>query len=134
MKYLWLTKFFSSYFKKGNKLTFLFYGSINFLLTNFILQINILFLPTILAAFISQLFNLNFGFYSYGLKVFKVNYLSKNRYLRYIFLHLFLWNINWILIDLINSYNVSKNLAALIVLPFLAVISYVYQKRIVFID
>ena len=134
MKYLLPTKFYSSYFKKGNKSLFLFYGSINFLLTNFILQINILFLPTILATFLSQFFNFNFGFYSYGIKVFKVKNLSKNKYLRYIFLHIFLWNINWILINLINSYNVSKNLAALIVLPFLAVISYVYQKRIVFID
>ena len=68
------------------------------------------------------------------IKVFKVKCLSKNRYFRYIFLHIFLWNINWLLIDFINSYNVSKNLAALIVLPFLAVISYLYQKKIVFID
>ena len=134
MKHSRFISFRNSELKRRKKVLFIFYGSINFFLTNLILQINILFLPTVMATFISQVFNLNFGFYSYGIKVFKVKCLSKNRYFRYIFLHIFLWNINWLLIDFINSYNVSKNLAALIVLPFLAVISYLYQKKIVFID
>ena len=119
--------------RDNKKVLFLLYGFINFLSTNFLLQISLLFLPIFFATFISQIFNLNFGFYLYGLKVFKVKFLSKRNYLKYLFFHLFLWILNWFLINFIYSFNVSKNLAALLVLPFLALISFVYQKNIVFI-
>ena len=115
------------------KVLFLICGLINLLITNFLLQISLLFLPTIFATFISQIFNLNFGFYLYGLKVFKVKFLGKKIYLKYLFLHLFMWILNWFFINFIYSFNISKNLAALFVVPFLALISYVYQKNIVFI-
>ena len=115
------------------KVLFLIYGLINLLITNFLLQISLLFLPTIFATFISQIFNLNFGFYLYGLKVFKVKFLDKKIYLKYLFFHFLLWILNWFLINYIYSYNISKNLAALFVVPFLALISFVYQKNIVFI-
>ena len=121
-------------FREDKKALFLIYGLINVLSTNLILQISLLFLPIIFATFISQIFNLNFGFYLYGLKVFKVKLFSKKIYLKYLYFHLFLWIVNWFLINIIYSYNVSKNLAALLVLPFLALISFVYQKNIVFIN
>jgi len=120
--------------KDNKKILFLIYGLINVLSTNLLLQISLLFFPIIFATFISQIFNLNFGFYLYGLKVFKVKLFSKKIYLKYLFFHLFLWILNWFLINIIYSYNVSKNLAALLVLPFLALISFVYQKNIVFIN
>ena len=120
-------------FRDDKKALFLIYGLINVLSTNLILQISLLFLPIIFATFISQIFNLNFGFYLYGLKVFKVKFLSKKIYIKYLFFHLLLWILNSFLINIIYSYNVSKNLAALSVLPFLALISFVYQKNIVFI-
>ena len=121
------------YLRDNKKVLFLIYGFINFLSTNLLLQISLLFLPIFFATFISQIFNLNFGFYLYGLKVFKVKFLSKRIYFKYLFFHLFLWILNWFLINFIYSFNVSKNLAALLVLPFLALISFVYQKNIVFI-
>ena len=117
----------------NKKVLFLIYGLLNVLTTNLLLQISLLFLPTIFATFISQIFNLNFGFYLYGLKVFKVKFLSKKIYFKYLFFHFFLWILNWFFINFIYSYNVSKNLAALFVLPFLALISFMYQKNIVFI-
>ena len=120
-------------FSENKKVLFLIYGLINVLSTNLILQISLLFIPIIFATLISQIFNLNFGFYLYGLKVFKVKFLSKKIYIKYLFFHLLLWILNWFLINVIYSYNVSKNLAALFVLPFLALISFVYQKNIVFI-
>ena len=120
-------------FRENKKVLFLIYGLINVLSTNLILQISLLFLPIIFATLISQIFNLNFGFYLYGLKVFKVKFLNKEIYIKYLFFHLLLWIFNWFLINVIYSYNVSKNLAALFVLPFLALISFVYQKNIVFI-
>ena len=120
-------------FRDDKKALFLIYGLINVLSTNLILQISLLILPIIFATLISQIFNLNFGFYLYGLKVFKVKFLSRKIYIKYLFFHLLLWILNCFFINIIYSYNVSKNLAALFVLPFLALISFVYQKNIVFI-
>ena len=116
----------------NKKVLFLIYGLVNVLITNLLLQIFLFFFPIFFATLISQIFNLNFGFYLYGLKVFKVGFLGKKIYLKYLFFHLFLWILNWFLINFIYSYNISKNLAALFVVPFLALISYVYQKNIVF--
>ena len=120
-------------FRDDKKALFFIYGLINVLSTNLILQISLLILPIIFATLISQIFNLNFGFYLYGLRVFKVKFLSRKIYIKYLFFHLLLWILNYFFINIIYSYNVSKNLAALFVLPFLALISFVYQKNIVFI-
>ena len=60
--------------------------------------------------------------------------ITENIYFKYLQFHIILWVLNWILINFISSYNVSKNLAALFVMPLLALISFVYQKNIVFID
>ena len=119
--------------KNNKKVLFLIYGLVNVLITNLLLQIFLLFFPISFATLISQIFNLNFGFYLYGSKVFKVKFLGKKIYFKYLSFHLFLWILNWFLINFIYSYNISKNLAALFVLPFLALISFVYQKNIVFI-
>ena len=117
----------------NKKVLFLIYGLVNVLITNLLLQILLFFFPIFIATLISQIFNLNFGFYIYGFKVFKVKFLGKKIYLKYLFLHLLIWILNWFLINFIYSFNISKNLAALFVVPFLALISYVYQKNIVFI-
>tara|TARA_A100001035_G_C27642613_1_gene435331 strand:+ start:380 stop:787 length:408 start_codon:yes stop_codon:yes gene_type:complete len=117
----------------NNKVLFLIYGLVNVVITNLLLQLFLLFFPIFFSTLISQIFNLNFGFYLYGLKVFKVKFLGKKIYFKYLFFHLFLWILNWFLINFIHSYNISKNLAALFVVPILALISFVYQKNIVFI-
>ncbi len=117
----------------NKKVLFLIYGLVNVSVTNLLLQILLLFSPIFFATLLSQIFNLNFGFFLYGMKVFKVKFLCKKIYFKYLFFHFFLWILNWFLINLIYSYNISKNLAALFVVPFLALISFVYQKNIVFI-
>ena len=113
---------------------FIYYGILNTIITNILLQISLLFLPIVLSTFISQIFNLNFGYFLYGKKVFRVKYLRKKQYIKYVIVNLFIWNINWILISILNSYNISKNLAALIVIPFLALISFKYQKHFIFVE
>ena len=118
--------------KNNKKFLFLIYGLVNVLITNFLLQIFLLFSPIFFSTLLSQTFNLNFGFYLYGRKVFKVKFLCKKIYFKYLFFHFFLWILNWFLINFIYSFNISKNLAALFLVPFLALISYVYQKNIVF--
>ena len=72
------------------------------------------------------------GYYLYGKKVFGVKSLRNIYFLKYIFLNIVIWNLNWIVINNINSYNISKNIASLILVPFLALISFVFQKRFVF--
>ena len=121
-------------FIKSRKSLFLFYGIINMLMTNFLLQISLLFFPILIATLFSQIFNLNFGFYLYGKKVFEVKYLRKRYYFKYLIINFFLWNMNWIFISFLNSFNISKNLSALIVIPFLALISFVYQKYFIFAE
>ena len=120
-------------FRQDKKLLFIFYGILNTLLTNILLQITLLLFPIILSTFISQIFNLNFGYYLYGKKVFHVKYFRRAQYLKYLISNFIIWNINWILISGLNSYNISKNIAALIVIPFLALISFMYQKYFIFI-
>ena len=79
-----------------------------------------------------KIFNLNFGYYLYTKKVFKVRVIKKKQYLKYLIMHFLIWNINWFCIDIINKIGFSKNLAALLMLPFLAVISYLCQNYIIF--
>ena len=131
-----LAKFFASIetnLREDEKLLFIFYGILNTFFTNIILQIILFFFPIILSTFISQIFNVNFGYFLYGKKVFQVKYLRKKHYLKYLISNFIIWNINWILISTLNSYNISKNLAALIVIPFLALISFMCQKHFIFV-
>ena len=119
--------------RKNKKLLFIFYGILNTFFTNILLQVSLFFFPIILSTLMSQIFNLNFGYYLYGKKVFQVKYFTKKQYLKYLISNFIIWNINWIFISSLISYNISKNLAAFLVIPFLALISFVYQKNIVFI-
>tara|TARA_Y100000589_G_scaffold208783_1_gene196913 strand:- start:293 stop:679 length:387 start_codon:yes stop_codon:yes gene_type:complete len=116
----------------NKKKLFIFYGLINTIFTNLLLQILLIFLSTVFSTFISQIFNLNFGYYLYTKKVFKVRVIKKKQYLKYLIMHFLIWNINWFCIDIINKIGFSKNLAALLMLPFLAVISYLCQNYIIF--
>ena len=119
-------------FLLNKKQLFIFYGLINTIFTNLLLQILLIFLSTVFSTFISQIFNLNFGYYLYTKKVFKVRVIKKKQYLKYLIMHFLIWNINWFCIDIINKIGFSKNLAALLMLPFLAVISYLCQNYIIF--
>ena len=98
--------------KGGIKTLFLIFGLINVLLTNLIIQIFLVFL--------------------YGKKVFGLKTLNQFHLYKYILLNIFIWNLNWILISNLNFIGFSKNVVALILLPPLALISYLFQRKIVF--
>ena len=114
-------------------LRFIFFGAFNTIFTNIILQVLLFLIPTIYAALASQIFNFSFGFYFYGKKVFGIKSLKNSFFIRYIFLNILIWKLNWFLINTINSYNISKNVASLIVIPLLALISFGFQKSFVFL-
>ncbi len=76
--------------------------------------------------------NFFIGYYLYGKKVFRVRKMSINNFISYFLLTILLWNMNWKLIEHFHSFGISKNIVSLLIIPFLALISYVTQKYIIF--
>ena len=124
-------KFIFSFFKR--KILFIIFGLINVLLSNIILQILLLYNSILFSTFFSQSFNFLFGYYFYGKKVFSVRVLNRTHFLKYLFLNIILWNSNWLIINHLSLLGYSKNLIALLIIPFLALISYSLQRYIIFI-
>ena len=118
---------------KGRKRLFLFYGFVNFLVTNSVLHLLLLVIPIFLATIVSQIMNLVIGFYLYGKKVFKMNNLTYKELNKYIFLASFIWILNYISIRFMYENGINKNLAAILTLPFLVLISYFFQKKYIFV-
>ena len=116
----------------GKKRLFLIYGIFNFLITNITLQLSLLFLPTLIATVLSQIVNLIIGYYIYGKKVFKLKRLNNLVFKKYFFLAAILWLLNFGLIQTFFYYGVSKNLTAILIIPFLVIISFLSQKNYVF--
>lgn len=129
--------FFERYFfnfKNKTKSKFLFFGILNFLITQIILGLSLLLIPVYLATFISQITNLIIGYYLYSRFVFdfKKKYISKN-FILYLSYAILIWLINWLTIYFINiNFNINKNLIAILLIPFLVVFSYLVQKNIIF--
>ena len=117
------------------QIKFLLIGIANVFITNFFLQLFLLYFPTSISTFISQHINIFLGLNLYGKYVFKVKKIRKRNIVRYLLVAYLLWIANWFSIDWIyTSYGFSKNLSALFVLPLLAIISYFLQKLFIFKD
>ena len=114
------------------KKLFIVFGFFNFLITNFILQISLLFTPILFSTILSQIINLLIGYYLYGKRVFKLNKLNNLVFRKYFVLAFILWILNFGIIRSFLYFGVNKNITALLVLPLLVVISYFFQKRFVF--
>lgn len=119
-------------FRKEMPFRFIYFGIFNVLLSNLILQILLQYVNSIIATFFSQLVNFCLGYYLYGSKVFRFKLERINTFIKYLILVIFLWNSNWILIEIFHSFGISKNIIAIVIVPFLALISYLSQKNIVF--
>ena len=120
-------------FSKGRKRLFLFYGIINFLITNLVLHLLLLVIPIFLATIASQITNLIIGFYLYGKKVFKMKNLTYQEFRKYILLASFNWTLNYVSIRFMYENGINKNLAAIFMIPFLVLISYSFQRKYIFI-
>ena len=116
----------------GRKRRFLGYGALNVLATNAVLQGLLLVMGTGLATFLSQLLNVGLGFVLYGKRVFRVERLQKRSALSYAVMALCLWWCNWAGIDWLAGLGLTRNLAALILIPVLAALSYAVQKLVIF--
>ena len=118
---------------RGRKRLFLFYGIANFLITNAVLHLLLLLIPIFLATILSQATNLAIGFYLYGKKVFKMNNLTYKEFSKYILLALLNWILNYVSIKILYENGIHKNLAAILNIPFLVLISYFFQKKYIFV-
>ena len=116
----------------GRKRRFLGYGVLNVLATNLVLQGLLLVMATGLATFLSQLLNVALGFVLYGKRVFRVDRLQKRSALAYALMALALWWCNWAGIDWLAGLGLTRNLAALLLIPVLAAVSYAVQKLVIF--
>ena len=117
--------------KQGKK--FLLYGILNFLITNIFLQIFLLFLDVWTSAILSQIINSLIGYQLYSRYVFKINTYGNYLFIKYILFAIITYILNAKLIILISSnFLISKNLSALILVPFLASFSFFSQKFFVF--
>ncbi|MDC3232477.1 hypothetical protein OA981_02910 [Prochlorococcus sp. AH-716-A09] len=116
----------------NEKRLFLFYGIINFFITNFVLHISLLILPTLISTSLSQFVNIFSGYYLYGKKVFKFNKLGNIVFRKYVLLAFILWILNYSFIQTLFQLGVNKNLTAIMIIPFLVAISYLTQKNYVF--
>ena len=100
---------------------------------NILLQILLIFIDVSKATLLAQLIGMIIGFFVYGKFVFKNKELSLVKLIKYSFTTLFIWIVNWNGILLFISLGFNKNIAALLLIPFLASLSYFIQKKRVFI-
>ena len=121
---------------KGQKRLFLFWGIINLFITNLFLQFILLSynsIPTSTDTFLSQLINMVLGYIMYSKLVFKnKNLFNKNFIFKYLLLMSIIWLINSFCINILVLIGIIRNLSALILIPFLAIISFLMQKYFVF--
>ena len=114
------------------KKDFIFWGILNLIFTNALLQILLFFSEIIISTLISQFFNIMFGYIFYSKKVFKVNKYSFSKFFIYLLLSFLSWNLNWFFILKLYELGFSKNFGAIIIAPFLASNSYLIQKYFIF--
>ena len=120
---------------KGQKRSFGVAGIINVLITNAALQAllasNIV--SVTLATLISQSVNTILGYAIYGKLVFRAQGLRQRKpIIRYALVMVGMWLLNAAGIELGATFSLSKNAAAILMIPCLAVLSYFLQKHWVF--
>ena len=116
----------------GEKRRFLVLGGINSLVTNVALQAMLLVIPIVFATFLSQIINMALGYLLYGKLVFKVSRLRSRSLMSFACVSLFVWCLNWFGIVAFVFAGLTKNVAALVLVPLLPIASYFLQKHFVF--
>ena len=120
---------------KGQKRRFGVAGIMNVLVTNAALQALLAsnLASVAVATLISQSINTILGYTIYGKRVFGVTGLRKKEpIIRYGVLMIAMWLLNATGIELGAAVSLSKNAAAIVMVPCLAVLSYSAQKYCVF--
>ena len=115
------------------KRNFLILGFLNFLITNIILQILLLISSISIATFVSQFINITIGYFLYSKFVFLVKNKNFKNFLKYFMLAIINWQLNYFSINFFYSkLSFNKNIAAILMIPLLTLISFLLQKYYVF--
>lgn len=124
---------FLNYLYKNEKFRFLIFGFFNFVITNAVLQILLFITKIAIAALIAQITNLTLGYYFSSKKIFISKDSTKVMLSNYILLGFFSWNFNVLSIKYISEiFEISSNLSAIFIIPFLTLWSYSVQKLFIF--
>ncbi len=119
--------------KNNPKRNFLILGFFNFLITNIILQILLLISSISIATFISQFTNITIGYFLYSKFVFLVKNKNFKNFLKYFMIAMITWQLNYFSINFFyNQLSFNKNIAAILMIPILTLISFLLQKYYVF--
>ena len=137
MKNMRFIDFYKKKFQSRNKekRKFLIAGIMNVSISNLFLQLFLLSNAFNIssATFLSQLINMTFGYIIYSKFIFQINKIKNSIFiLKYATLMTSLWILNTLGIKLGILFGFSENLSALIIIPVLAMISYLIQKLWVF--
>ena len=131
------SKIFENFLKKtkGQKRLFLLCGLINIIVTNLFLQLflSTSYISTSVATLFSQVINMLLGYYIYGRFVFKKREVFlKKFFIKYLLLMIIIWFTNSYCIFLLEFAGFERNTAALILIPPLAFISFIFQRFLIF--
>ena len=121
-----------NFFSKQQKF-FLFNALFVWGLSQLVLQLLLWLSKVSIATLTSQIIYIILGFQLYGKNVFNMKKYSNYFLLKFIIMSSFLWAINFCGINLLDSFFYNKNIAAITMIPILAVISFLLQKYYVFI-
>ena len=112
---------------------FLLFGTLNFLITNLVLQVSLFIFKIWLATLISQSLNFIIGYFLYSKYVFKVKIGSKLRLLKFLILSISTWYINlFLIVSFSNYFSISTNLAAVLAIPIIVIFSFFSQRFFIF--
>tara|TARA_B100000401_G_C52794946_1_gene715394 strand:+ start:696 stop:1064 length:369 start_codon:yes stop_codon:yes gene_type:complete len=97
-----------------------------------ILHFSLFFLSISLSVFISAITSIPLRYYFYGKNVFGLNKPSFGTAKKFLILSILIWILNTVGTKYVHSFGLNKNISAIIMIPFIASISFFMQKYYVF--
>ena len=116
----------------NQKKKFVINAVIIWLVTEISLQIFLFYFSIAFATFLSQTIYLVLGYLRYSRAVFNVKRHKKNKIIYFLLLSFLGWKIKYLGIEILYYLGLGKNLSAILILPFLALISFNIQKHYIF--
>ena len=107
---------------------FIIFGSINTFFTSLLLILLLNITLVSIATFVSDVFYNLISYFINSKSVFK----KKGNFKKYLLLVSSSWILRWSMIKLLLDNNISKPFSVIIVIPFLALISFFIQKKFIF--
>lgn len=107
---------------------FIISGSINTFFTSLLLILLLNITLVSIATFVSDVFYNLISYFINSKSVFK----KKGHFKKYLILVSSSWILRWSMINLLLDNNISKPFSVIIVIPFLALISFFIQKKFIF--